>query len=156
MDTVGVETTVDPIPGTYLGAVLDSYSVGRVKVPVDSVDRAKAPAEAVTGKMLAEPVRKPVDLESVIVPGDYLAAEAGAMGKAGVTLAFAKVCHGFCPPLDLWLKMGSLGKRAVVISLEEMLQGKLPLPLLSLSWLLGLYLGLEMLLEMELEALPLL
>ena len=28
MDTVGVETTVDPIPGTYLGAVLDSYSVG--------------------------------------------------------------------------------------------------------------------------------
>lgn len=92
-----METTVDPIPGTYLGAVLDSYSVGRVKAPVDSVDRAKAPAEAVTGKMLAEPVRKPIDLESVIVPGDYLAAEAGAMGKAGVTLAFAKVCHGFCP-----------------------------------------------------------
>ena len=59
-------------------------------------------------------------------------------------------------PLDLWLKMGSLSKRALVIDLEEMLQGKLPLPLLSLSLLLGLSLGLEMLLEMELEALCLL
>nr|KUM46376.1 hypothetical protein ABT39_MTgene1475 [Picea glauca]QHR90963.1 hypothetical protein Q903MT_gene4992 [Picea sitchensis] len=59
-------------------------------------------------------------------------------------------------PLDLWLNMGSLSKRAVVLYLEEMLQGKLPLPLLSLSLLLGLDLGLEMLLEMELEALPLL
>lgn len=46
-----METTIDPIPGTDIGAVLYSYSVGRVKAPVDSVDRAKAPAEAVTGKM---------------------------------------------------------------------------------------------------------
>jgi len=64
------------------------------------------------------------------------------MGKAGVTLAFAKVCCGFCPPLDLGFQTGSfhMSLKAVstmVIYLEEILQGQLP-PLLSLSLLLGL------------------